>query len=59
MEVLNEIHRAVKQMEGQMNEICKLSERVSKLEQSVSWLKGGWAVLAGAFACMCRAAFGK
>jgi hypothetical protein len=59
MDVLNEIHRAVGRMEGRMNEICKLSERVSKLEQCVSWLKGGWAVLAGAFACVCRATFGK
>lgn len=36
--------RALGLIEGEPVEIRKLSERVSKLEQWQSWLKGGWAV---------------
>ena len=37
----------------------ELSERVSKLELWQSWLKGGWAVLAAAFAYVFRGTYGK
>jgi hypothetical protein len=46
-------------IEGELVEIRKLSERVSRVEQWQSWLKGGWAVLAGAFAYLCRVAINK
>ena len=41
----HEILRALGRIEGELVEIRKLSERVSKLEMWQSWLKGGWAVL--------------
>jgi hypothetical protein len=53
MEAYNEIHeilRALGRIEGELVEIRKLSQRISQLEIWVSWLKGGWAVLAGAYA---------
>src|SRR5205809_375314 len=40
---------SVGRIEGELTEIRKLSDRVSKLEQWVSWLKGGWAALAAAY----------
>jgi hypothetical protein len=46
-------------MEGELVGIRKLSQRVSALEQWQAWLKGGWAVLAGAFAYCFRLAVGK
>jgi len=58
MDTGNEILRALGRIEGELVEIRKLSERVSKLEQWQSWLKGGWAVLA-ACAYLCKGAYGK
>ena len=50
MNTLNEILRALGRIEGQLNEIRKLNERVSKLEVWQSWLKGAWAaVTAGCY----------
>ncbi len=43
MDTANEILRALGRIEGELVEIRKLSERVSKLELWQSWLKGGWA----------------
>src|SRR5437667_7813293 len=48
MDTANEILRALGRIEGELVEIRKLSERVSKLELWQSWLKGGWAALAAA-----------
>jgi len=55
LQVLNEIHRALGEIrhelgtiQGELVEIRRLSYRVSMLEQSQSWLKGGWAMLAAA-----------
>jgi hypothetical protein len=53
----NEIMRALGRIEGELVEIRKLAERVSRLEQWQAWLKGGWAVLASAFGYLCRAAY--
>ena len=50
MDVLDEIFRALGRIEGELVEIRKLSERVSKLEACHFWLKGGWAVLFGGYA---------
>jgi hypothetical protein len=46
----NDVMRSLGRIEGQLFEIRKLSERVCKLEQWQSWLKGGWAFLAAASA---------
>ena len=55
----NEIIRALGRIEGELIEIRKLSERVSKLEQWQLWLKGGWAVLAAAFGYLWKGSYGK
>ena len=44
----SEILRALGRIEGELIQICKLSERVSALEPAQSWLKGGWAILTAA-----------
>ena len=59
MDTGNEILRALGRIEGELIEIRRLSERVSKLEQWQSWLKGGWAVLAATCAYLCKGAYGK
>ena len=59
MDTYAEILRALGRIEGELVEIRKLSERVSKLEVVLSWLKGGWAVLVGAYCYLWREAFGK
>ena len=48
-------------IEGELIEIRKLSERLSKVEMWLSWLKGGWAALLAAYAYIwdriCRRGF--
>jgi hypothetical protein len=57
--ICTEILRAVGRIEGELIEIRKLSERVTKLEAWQSWLRGAWAALAAAYAYFWRAAFGN
>jgi len=57
MDTLDEILRALGRIEGQLIEINRLSDRVSNLEAWQNWLKGGWAVLVGAYAYLFRNAF--
>ena len=59
MDTYDEILRALGRIEGELVEIRKLSERVTKLEIWQSRLKGGWAVLVAAYVYLCRQAFGK
>ena len=59
MNSYNEILRALGRIEGELIEIRKLSERVTKVEIWQSWLKGGWAALVAAYVYLCRLAFGK
>jgi hypothetical protein len=59
MDRIDEIYRAVGRIEGRLEEICKLPERVSKLEIWQSWLKGVWAVLAAAIASLGWEVYGK
>jgi hypothetical protein len=47
------------EIKGELVEIRKLSERVSMLEQCMSWLKGAWAVLAAALAYVSHELYGK
>jgi len=53
------ILRSLGRIEGELIEIRKLSQRISHLEQWVSWLKGAWAVLAAACACLCKGAWSR
>jgi len=59
MNTLNEILRTLGRIEGELIEIRKLSERVTKLELWQSWLKDSWAALVAAYAYLCRRDFGK
>ena len=59
METMDEILRAVGRIEGQLEEIRSLSERVSSLEIWQAWLKGGWAFLVAALGYVCRNAYSK
>ena len=59
MDSASEILRALGRIEGELIEIRKLSERISRLEQWQSRLKGGWAVLAAACAFLCKGIYGK
>ena len=45
MNTLHEIFRTLGRIEGELIQIRKLNERVSRLEVWQSWLKGAWAVL--------------
>ena len=45
MNNLHEILRALGRIEGELIQIRKLNERVSRLEVWQSWLKGAWAVV--------------
>ena len=54
MDTYAEILRALGRIEGELVEIRKLSARVSRLEIWQSWLKGGWAMLAAAYAYIVR-----
>jgi hypothetical protein len=54
-----QILRALGRIEGELIEIRRLSRRVSMLEQSQSWLKGAWAVLAIAIGYLLREMYAK
>ena len=53
------IRTSLGRIEGRMDEIGKLFERVSMLEQSQAWLKGTWTVLAAASAYVWKAIYAK
>ncbi len=59
MEILDEILMTLGRIEGELIEIRKLSERVAKLEISMSWLKGGWALLVPVWIYLIRLALVK
>ena len=59
MDISDEILLKLGRIEGELVEIRKLCERVSALEQTQNWLKGAWAFLAAAFACMFKAIYQK
>ena len=59
MKIANEILLALGRIEGELVEIRKLSERVSRLEIWQSWLKGGWATVVAAYVYLCRASYGR
>ena len=55
----DEILRTLGRIEGRLEGIEKLYERVRKLEMWQSWLKGAWGALVGAWVYLCRQAAGK
>ena len=59
MDVQAEILVLLGQIQGELVEIRKLSERVRRLESWHSWLKGGWTGLAAGYAYLWRQTFGK
>ena len=59
MEAWNNMSRSLGRIEGQLDEIRKLNERVAKLELWQAWLKAGWAALATAFAYLSKAIYGR
>ena len=46
-------------IEGELVEIRKLNQWVSRLEICQSWLKGAWAALVGLNAYLCRVLYGR
>jgi hypothetical protein len=59
MEALHDIQRTLGRIEGRLDELCKLAERVRQLEAWQWWLKGGWAALAAGYAYLFTTGFGK
>ena len=59
MNPFNEIMRSLGRIEGQLQEICKLPERVHRLEQCQARLKGAWAALAAALAALWKSGYPK
>ena len=55
----DEILRSLGRIEGRLDGIEKLYERVRKLEMWQHWLKGAWAALVGAWLYLFRQAAGK
>ena len=54
MDKYSEILTRLGRIEGRLDGLSKLSERVSQLEMWQSWLKGGWAAIAAAYAYLSR-----
>ena len=54
MDKYGEILRSLGRVEGKLDGLGKLSERVSQLEMWQSWLRGGWAAIAAAYAYLCK-----
>ena len=59
MKIAHEILRALGRIEGELIEIRKLNERVSKLETWHSWLKGGWATVVAAYVYFFRGSLNR
>ena len=56
---IDQVLRALGRIEGELIEIRKVSERVNRLEVTLSWLKGAWAAMAGAGAYLYRCVIEK
>ncbi len=59
MDAYEEVLISLGRIEGRLIEIGSLSQRVSKIEVSLSWLKGAWASLLAAFAWVWKAAYAR
>jgi len=58
-EELLQISRSVSRIEGRFDAMQNLPERVSRLEQCQSWLKGGWVFLLAISGYAVRLVYGK
>ena len=58
-EEILKISRSVSRIEGRFDAMQNIPERVSRLEQWQSWLKGGWVFLLAVFGYAARAIYGK
>ena len=58
-EILLILGRIEGRIEGDISERHKLSDRISRLEQWQSRLKGAWIALAGVCAVLSKAMYGK
>ena len=56
---LGRVEGLLGRVEGELIEIHKVSERVSRLEQMQFWLKGGLAFLAAACTYLCKGIYAK
>jgi hypothetical protein len=56
-EAIFDIQIKVGRIEGYLASLTKLPDRVSRLEMWQSWLKGGLAAIAMAYAYLCRRIF--
>jgi len=54
MDKYDEILRSLGRIEGRLTGLTDLADRVSSLERWQAWLRGGWAILAAAYAHLCR-----
>jgi hypothetical protein len=54
-----EILMMLGEIRGELVEIRKLNNRVSRLEICHSWLKGAWAAVVGLCAYVCRLAYAR
>jgi hypothetical protein len=54
MDKYDEILRALGRIEGELIGLRGLAVRVTTLERWQSWLRGGWALLAAAYAHLCK-----
>ena len=59
MDTSSEILLILGRIEGDISERHKLSDRICRLEQWQSRLKGAWVALAGVCAVLCKAMYGK
>ncbi len=59
MDKYDEIMRTLGRIEGRLDHLTGVPDRVSKLEQWQAWLKGGWAVLAAALSYVLKAGYGR
>jgi hypothetical protein len=59
MDRIDQILLIVGRIEGRLEAMQKLPERVSTLEMWQNWLKGAWAALVGGYLYLCRLAFWK
>jgi hypothetical protein len=58
-EKFDNIQRTLGRMEGMLEGIKDVPERLSRVERTISWLKGGWTFLAAAWAYIVSLGNGK
>jgi hypothetical protein len=59
MENNDDVMRTLGRIEGKVDGLAKLPDRVAALEHWQAWLKGGWAAVATAVAYVFKTAYEK